>query len=330
MLRSLYDLLLAKGKGGSRFRLLRRWSQWRTDTKITWAILACLVIYGGALGFSTIMELCSPNTQLNFRNEGAHMKWTTQRQEPALMGEKMKEQDRSDPYMTMAEELYGPTTSTIGLETCQAFRESASYNPHYRFLGIAGMYNTGTNLLEKLLLLNCRSASPQEQMEVKVVPWGKHVPVTWRKWFFAIPKPPSASLVRWPTLWRPVPLPIVMIKDPLTWMGSMCRARYDVHFGKDLEDPSHCPQLVKPDGDVVASNVAYNVAWKRTGNIIEYDSLVDVWNTWYEEWLDAQFPRLMVRFEDLLFHQEEMVREICTCSGGSMIEEFQAVAEQAK
>ncbi|CAM9298465.1 unnamed protein product [Chrysoparadoxa australica] len=303
--------LQAKDKG------LRRWTQSRTPTKtITLAILTCLVIYGGALCISTAIDYIQ------------HIQHALQI---------MKELEQDGPAMTVAEELHEElqdpprTTFTLGLETCEAFRGFASYNPYYKFLGVSGMYNSGTNLLEKLLVLNCRSASPDENMFVKLIPWGKHIPVSWRKWFFAIPDPPTSYTPQWETYWRPFPLPIVMIKDPLSWMASMCRARYDVWFGpRDQEDPTHCPRLVGPDGNAVPARVAYEIPWRRQNNIVVYDSLLEIWNTWYEEWLDIKFPRLMVRFEDLLFHQEEIVKEVCECSGGVMAEEFQAVTSQAK
>lgn len=48
---------------------------------------------------------------------------------------------------------------------------------------------------------------------------------------------------------------------------------------------------------------------------IRYDSLVHVWNEWNREYLEADFPRLMVRFEDQLFHGEKVMQLISNCSG---------------
>jgi hypothetical protein len=44
-----------------------------------------------------------------------------------------------------------------------------------------------------------------------------------------------------------------------------------------------------------------------------------MWNLWYGAYLsqDDDFPRLVVRLEDLLFHADEVVPQICTCAGGS-------------
>ena len=35
----------------------------------------------------------------------------------------------------------------------------------------------------------------------------------------------------------------------------------------------------------------------------------------YKEYLDADYPRLIVRFEDLQFHAKEMVDLVCQCAG---------------
>lgn len=49
--------------------------------------------------------------------------------------------------------------------------------------------------------------------------------------------------------------------------------------------------------------------------LTQYDSLVHVWNEWNQDYLEADFPRLMVRFEDQLFHGEKVMQLISNCSG---------------
>jgi hypothetical protein len=68
----------------------------------------------------------------------------------------------------------------------------------------------------------------------------------------------------------------------------------------------------------------------RNKTFVDYDSLVDFYNTWYNQWRDVDFPRLMVRFEDLIFHAEETVTQICSCGGGSMKPVFKYVEDSAK
>ena len=50
--------------------------------------------------------------------------------------------------------LYGPAPVLHGLETCATFRASGR-DPGEHLLGVAGTFNTGTNLLAELLIHNC-------------------------------------------------------------------------------------------------------------------------------------------------------------------------------
>ena len=47
----------------------------------------------------------------------------------------------------------------------------------------------------------------------------------------------------------------------------------------------------------------------------EFDSMAHYWTTWYKEYLEADYPRLIVRFEDLQFHAKEMISLVCECAG---------------
>jgi hypothetical protein len=42
---------------------------------------------------------------------------------------------------------------------------------------------------------------------------------------------------------------------------------------------------------------------------------VHLWNEWNQEYLQADFPRLLIRFEDQLFHGEKVMQLISNCSG---------------
>jgi hypothetical protein len=51
-----------------------------------------------------------------------------------------------------------------------------------------------------------------------------------------------------------------------------------------------------------------------------YLSLAHLWNEWYREYLEVKdYPRLMVRLEDLTFRPHKVVQRICTCVGGQLI-----------
>ena len=61
-----------------------------------------------------------------------------------------------------------------------------------------------------------------------------------------------------------------------------------------------------------------------------FSSLPDFWSRWNRLYYDAAFPRLMVRYEDLLWRGEATVAAICACVGGDMTPTFDAVAASAK
>lgn len=42
-----------------------------------------------------------------------------------------------------------------------------------------------------------------------------------------------------------------------------------------------------------------------------------MWTDWYKDYYDADFPRLMIRLEDLVFYPHETLKQICECGGGS-------------
>ena len=140
----------------------------------------------------------------------------------------------------------GPSTKpkTLGLDRCAAFR--SAQGPRGR-PAVAGLFNTGTNFLMKLFRMNCDvpdacPAQPHIKVdkdnpyaaEIRImaemqlarrnhcspfllqVPWGKHNPVDWRGQH-------SAQGLEGVDV--DGVLPVVVVKDPFTWMRSMCRAR---------------------------------------------------------------------------------------------------------
>lgn len=120
-------------------------------------------------------------------------------------------------------------------------------------------------------------------------------------------------------------MPVVLIKDPYTWMGSQCRHKYSSFWG---HDENHCPNLIR--WKVTNRPEPSEVIVKFALGMKKYESLLDMWNSWYTEWEQMSFPHLMTRFEDLLFHGEEVVRSACECVGGVFTDEFQYVEDSAK
>ena len=233
------------------------------------------------------------------------------------------------PPVEEIQSMYGTNSYIVGLERCEEYREAVE--PEHRLMGPAGLFNSATNLLFKLLTLNCENMARKRvasERRYKIgkngvmytAPWGKHNPVSWRLHH-------EAKLMK--GVEQTDFLPIVMIKDPITWMSSMCRHQYESRW---IHSPKHCPNLVpnrydkrrKPGVGTIELKVKF--ATKHIGNepipdsknrtFVNYTSLVDMWNLWYKDWHAVSFPRLMVRFEDLLFHAEDVVSQVCACGGG--------------
>ena len=60
------------------------------------------------------------------------------------------------------------------------------------------------------------------------------------------------------------------------------------------------------------------VRFRRERPPRNYTSIVDMWREWNQAYVDVDFPRLMVRYEDLLFNSQETTKEVCECAGGTM------------
>jgi hypothetical protein len=67
--------------------------------------------------------------------------------------------------------------------------------------------------------------------------------------------------------------------------------------------------------------------------VVQHDSLAHFWNDWYQLYFNASFPRIIVRFEDLLFYGQEVTETLCACGGGVPREDrpgFEHISESAK
>jgi hypothetical protein len=73
---------------------------------------------------------------------------------------------KNAPNWSEIEALYGSTPIIYGLETCEAFRKRPK-----RSLGVAGTFNSGTNLLAQLLSYNCAIRGSPIHWQV---PWYVH------------------------------------------------------------------------------------------------------------------------------------------------------------
>mmetsp|Transcript_53473 Transcript_53473/g.143076 ORF Transcript_53473/g.143076 Transcript_53473/m.143076 type:complete len:283 (-) Transcript_53473:96-944(-) len=143
------------------------------------------------------------------------------------------------------------------------------------------MPNSGTNALWHLML-NCDTTGVWE------VPWKKHA------FFHMMTEAHKKRSL----------LPVVMVKDPLQWMASTCRATY---FQVRLPPRATCPSPVN------STSGTYHV-----GSHSKFANLVELWSSWHLEYLRSSTPVLMIRNEDLLFSPQETVGLVCECLGGKV------------
>lgn len=171
----------------------------------------------------------------------------------------------------------------LGKEDCAAYRKRVP--PARRKLGVAGMFNTGTNLLDTQMTKNIRM--PSALAHLWQVPWGKHrmADVKWNHTAASFENADKENV-----------LPVVMIRDPFAWLQSMCGHAYAAvwRHGKH-----HCPNLLPNEVDLQkfprlkkddAIPVMINFD-KHSQN--RYNSLVHLWSEWYAQYLEVDYPILM-------------------------------------
>jgi len=227
-----------------------------------------------------------------------------------------------------------------GLETCEAYRQMVPLNE--RYTAPAGMFNTGTNNLQTSLQKNIKDIRSYYQ-----VPWGKHRMEARRLHHVA---PGAEKFVHEKCL------PIVIVRDPYHWMQSMCKSPYAAHW---RHGPHRCPNLVPSKRDNEKwDNIVFDQKELHTKDAttrnddegdsvtpfqvkitfdkddIEYfDSLIDLWNEWYRPyWKNKDgYPRIIVRFEDMLMHAPVVMDQIAKCVGVELgAKEYKYQTDSAK
>jgi hypothetical protein len=106
----------------------------------------------------------------------------------------------------------------------------------------------------------------------------------------------------------------------------MCGSPYSLQWQRNR---SHCPNLVEehllifPSASRLGTKGSQvRITWGRAGIFARtWASLVEMYNEWYMEYVENKIgvSRLVVRFEDLLFHTEYVVNEIRKCVGATWI-----------
>lgn len=237
------------------------------------------------------------------------------------------------PTWSQIETLIGEKPVFLGLERCSDFRDNVP--ALRRMLGSAGMFNSGTNLVTRLMKENCViperyiEHGPRASKESYGIrwqtPWGKHTPAN-LKYNHTAPKNENLT--------KDDMLPIVTIRNPFDWMESMCShpytAKWDMH--ENGTQGKICPHLV-----YVKSASEKKVPVELTARLAEqdlsYGSLAHLWNEWYAQyWKDADYPFLLVRLEDLVLRQYNTTKILCNCAGGvvPLEDKFKYIVKSAK
>jgi hypothetical protein len=85
----------------------------------------------------------------------------------------------------------------------------------------------------------------------------------------------------------------------------------------------HCPNLVPSvasDYDHASSSTeSVPVTIQYADFVKAHDSLLHHWNEYYTAYTQTTtFPRVIVRFEDLIFHPVAVTTAVCECAGGAL------------
>jgi hypothetical protein len=224
------------------------------------------------------------------------------------------------PTNVQIQTLLGPEPLIVGNKVqCSLFRQRVP-NPNDRWMGVAGCFNTGTNLLAQLLQNNCimpgvnmtassytsrtKILKANKQFARWQVPWGKHT-------FSTESRNNTASTginVR-----KGNGLAVVTVRDPYAWAKSMCKNPYSVKW---THYTNKCPNLKAP-----------------VLNFGGHTNLLQYWNVWYQNYVHKfPYPRILVRVEDLTLRPHRTIQRICDCAGGQLVapDQFQHVVQSAK
>lgn len=209
-----------------------------------------------------------------------------------------------------------------GLETCTQFQHITSNNPTQRRIAPAGIFNTGTNYLSVLLEYNCQNLhriqsslfhgnAKRGHGNEWEVPWGKHTPASYRTNHTKHKMKEDMKYT-----FEDV-LPIVLIRNPYSWFKSMCRNPYTATWKNMHDRKLPCPQFS------TSSSSSNNVIVQYGFGKLQYQSLIHLWNEWYGQYFynnnnNTTFPRLIIRFEDIIYFPYEVTKQICTCAGATL------------
>jgi hypothetical protein len=76
--------------------------------------------------------------------------------------------------------------------------------------------------------------------------------------------------------------------------------------------------------------VTFTIAQTQEQHTQKHNSLAELWSTFYREYFNAEYPRLIIRFEDTLFHGADVVKAIAHCAGLPPPKKYDFVVDPAK
>ena len=107
-------------------------------------------------------------------------------------------------------------------------------------------------------------------------------------------------------------------------MNSACRHPYFASW----DSGNHCPYIIDKEGQTVKVTETYLTEFEDREDFEteltvhlqnrEYKSLIDYWKEWNESYYNAAYPRLIIRYEDILFHMQDILPQVCECAGGKL------------
>ena len=112
----------------------------------------------------------------------------------------------------------------------------------------------------------------------------------------------------------------------------MCKSAYAAHW---KSRPQHCPNLVPDEADrhrfknEINDTFPVKVIFDENQKFY-WDSLAHLWSDWYQYYFKATYPRLMVRFEDMILHAPTIMKIIADCAGTTVPDEFTFQAKSSK
>jgi hypothetical protein len=129
-------------------------------------------------------------------------------------------------------------------------------------------------------------------------------------------------------------------------MMIQCKNPYAAHW--HYHPKLRCPNLVPTKEDRHRwPNISWDGATTQENEALEsfpvkviydkhdvahYQSLVGLWSDWYRPYLNATYPRIMIRFEDFLLQAPLIVQRISECMGlpPTAVENFKTETGSAK